>query len=136
LPDCGQECFLIETKYESYTVDKPLLPPQSLITFTPLPGYSHESIRHRLCPDLTDAEAEERVAEEVRKHNRDHSIQRPSCPQGCKCVPYETPQAPVPLKSRPERKKVEWTAGYCLYVVYFTVSVKETRTAVGFCRPE
>jgi hypothetical protein len=117
MPNCGDECYRIVTKWESYTVETPLLQP---------PG----------CPTLSDQEAEDHVADEVKNHNKNHSVEEPPCLGGCNCMRYEEPQKPVPLKRRNERKRVMWIdpATGCVYVVYFTVSVHETRTALGICR--
>ncbi len=121
MPDCGQECFRIVTKWESYTVERPY----------------GEFFTGAGCPKLSDEEAAERVAAAVRYHNDHESVEEPPC-QGCKCVRYEIPGPARPLVRRIETRYVAWETdnNKCTYKVSFTVAIAETVIPIGFCRPD
>ncbi len=68
MPTCAQECFKIITKWESYAVDGPILPPIPVGRVT------------RSCQPLSDQEAADWVAKVVAANR--YSVEEPSCPQG------------------------------------------------------
>ena len=80
------------------------------------------------CPPLSDADAEERVARELRKESG-------CCSSGCVCVPYEEHQPGRPLQRRNEHKRIVFMEHGCVYIIKFLVSVREEVVAVGVCRP-
>jgi hypothetical protein len=125
MSDCSpQECFRIISKWESYTVEKPYVD-----FFIAAPGLPS-------CSQLTDQEAEQHVAAAVKNHNENESVEEVNC-QDCVCVRYESPRSPLPLTRRVEKRRIGWTtSANCIYLVDFTVSIRETVIPVGFCRPD
>ncbi len=59
---------------------------------------------------------------------------------GCKCVPYETPPPLRPLVGRNIKVCTNLVvpngAGFCIYVLCFTVHIQEIEVPVGVCRPD